>query len=184
MNRLYMYDVRGIQNYIFRTNKVKEIIGASMMVEDLILRLFERSADKLNLRVKSRVTHQNELLFSFTDEDKLDAEVLYYGGGNLLVLYHDEHKARDVSGCMCIDLVKETYSLQLAVASVEAQHENSCKEDYQNLRAEMERVKVNMLMSAPVSGFPITLNDPQTGFPFSQYAYDQKMTYESFRKRD
>lgn len=184
MNRLYMYDVRGIQNYIFRTNKVKEIIGASMMVEDLILRLFERSADKLNLRVKSRVTHQNELLFSFTDEDNLDAEVLYYGGGNLLVLYHDELKAREVSRLMCIDLVKETYSLQLAVASVEAQHENSYKEDYQKLRKEMERVKVNMPMSAPVSGFPITLNDPQTGFPFSQYAYDQKMTYESFKKRD
>lgn len=183
MNRLYMYDVRGIQNYIFRTNKVKEIIGASMMVEDLILRLFERSADKLNLRVKSRVTHQNELLFSFTDEDNLDAEVLYYGGGNLLVLYHDELKANKVSRLMCIDLVKETYSLQLAVASVEAQHENSYKEDYQKLRKEMERVKVNMPMSTPVSGFPITLNDPQTGFPFSEYAYDQKMTYESFRKR-
>lgn len=184
MNRLYMYDVRGIQNYIFRTNKVKEIIGASMMVEDLILRLFERSADKLNLRVKSRVTYQNELLFSFTDEDNLDAEVLYYGGGNLLVLYHDELKAHEVSRLMCIDLVKETYSLQLAVASVEAQDENSYKEDYQKLRKEMERVKVNMPMSAPVSGFPITLNDPQTGSPFSQYAYDQKMTYESFRKRD
>lgn len=184
MNRLYMYDVRGIQNYIFRTNKVKEIIGASMMVEDLILRLFKRSADKLNLRVISRVTHENELLFSFTDEDNLDAEVLYYGGGNLLVLYHDEDKASRVSRLMCMDLVKETYSLQLAVASVEAQHENSYKEDYQKLRKEMERVKVNMPMSAPISGFPITLNDPQTGFPFSQYAYDQKMTYESFRKRD
>lgn len=184
MNRLYMYDVRGIQNYIFRTNKVKEIIGASMMVEDLILRLFEKSAEKLKLRVKSRVTHQDELLFSFIKDDNLDAEVLYYGGGNLLVLYHDEQKAGEVSRMMCIDLVKETYSLQLAVASVEAQNENSYKEDYQKLRKEMERVKVNMPMSAPVSGFPITLNDPQTGFPFSQYGYDQKMTYESFRKRD
>lgn len=32
-----MYDVRGIQNYIFRTNYVKEIIGASAMVENIIL---------------------------------------------------------------------------------------------------------------------------------------------------
>jgi hypothetical protein len=34
---LAMYDVRGIQNYIFRTNYVKEIIGASAMVENIIL---------------------------------------------------------------------------------------------------------------------------------------------------
>ena len=29
---LAMYDVRGIQKYIFRTNKIKEIIGASNIV--------------------------------------------------------------------------------------------------------------------------------------------------------
>ena len=33
---LYMYDVRGIQDYVFRTNKMKEIIGASLLVEDLV----------------------------------------------------------------------------------------------------------------------------------------------------
>ena len=37
---LYMYDVRGIQDYVFRTNKMKEIIGASLLVEDLIKKIF------------------------------------------------------------------------------------------------------------------------------------------------
>ena len=32
---LAIYDIRGIQNYIFRTNRVKEIIGASNIVQDL-----------------------------------------------------------------------------------------------------------------------------------------------------
>lgn len=32
---LAMYDVRGIQNYIFRSNDLQEIIGASNLVENI-----------------------------------------------------------------------------------------------------------------------------------------------------
>ena len=32
---LVMYDVRGIQNYIFRTTKLKDAIGASVLVENI-----------------------------------------------------------------------------------------------------------------------------------------------------
>ena len=34
---LAMYDVRGIQNYIFRSNDLQEIIGASNLVENIII---------------------------------------------------------------------------------------------------------------------------------------------------
>lgn len=33
---LAMYDVRGIQGYIFKSNVAKEIIGASVLVEKII----------------------------------------------------------------------------------------------------------------------------------------------------
>ena len=32
-----MYDVRGIQDYIFKTNYAKEIIGASYLVDSIIV---------------------------------------------------------------------------------------------------------------------------------------------------
>ena len=34
---LAMYDVRGIQGYIFSTNRIKDIIGASELVENIII---------------------------------------------------------------------------------------------------------------------------------------------------
>ena len=34
---LAMYDVRGIQNYIFKSNAAKEIIGASVLVSNVII---------------------------------------------------------------------------------------------------------------------------------------------------
>ena len=33
---LAMYDVRGIQSYIFKSNAAKEIVGASVLVEKII----------------------------------------------------------------------------------------------------------------------------------------------------
>ena len=43
---LAMYDVRGIQNYIFRTAKVKDAIGASAIVEDVIEKAIEDACKK------------------------------------------------------------------------------------------------------------------------------------------
>ena len=43
---LAMYDVRGIQNYIFKSNAAKEIIGASVLVEAII-------TDGLNAYIKN-----------------------------------------------------------------------------------------------------------------------------------
>ena len=42
-----IYDVRGIQNYIFRTNAVKEIIGASKIVDKLIINEFAYATNKI-----------------------------------------------------------------------------------------------------------------------------------------
>ena len=47
---LYMYDVRGIQDYVFRTNKMKEIIGASLLIEDLIKKIFIKQLNEENER--------------------------------------------------------------------------------------------------------------------------------------
>ena len=43
---LAMYDVRGIQNYIYRTDKVQDAIGASYIVENIILEALENSVER------------------------------------------------------------------------------------------------------------------------------------------
>ena len=41
--KIAIYDVRGIQEYIFRTNAVKEIVGGSKIVDNLIITEFENA---------------------------------------------------------------------------------------------------------------------------------------------
>ena len=38
---LALYDVRGIQKYIYRTSKLKDAMGASRLVEDIIFHALE-----------------------------------------------------------------------------------------------------------------------------------------------
>lgn len=179
--KLYMYDVRGIQSYIFRTNKIKEIIGASSIVEELIIKLFDDACKKFELKVEND-THNEKLHFSFDENEELDAEILYYGGGNLLVLYKNSDVGERVSKEMRKNLLKKTYSLQLAVASVDVGGKDTYKEDYETLRKNMDKVKAKMPMSLPVSSFPITSNDPVTGFPFSKIYNGEKVTCETYYK--
>lgn len=45
---LAMYDVRGIQKYIFRTAKVQDATGASAIVEDIILEALKMIRNRIN----------------------------------------------------------------------------------------------------------------------------------------
>lgn len=175
--KMYMYDVRGIQDYIFRTNKLKEIIGASEIVRGITEELFLKIAERLEYNVKKA---EGDLIFDFKEvtidgkEIIYDAEIFYNGGGNLLVLFKDDEKAKKLNTEMRIQLVKDTYSLQLAIAGVDVNDENNYQDDYSKLREEMDKAKLNMPPLSLVSAFPFTLNDPQTGMPFATY-YNKKM---------
>lgn len=173
---LYMYDVRGIQEYIFKTNKVKEIIGASCIVEDIILNIFKEA------------TENNHCSYEYLSgtlrilDDDLDAEVMNYGGGMLLVLFKDNRFAQQVSIKMRKLLFEKTYSLKLAIAHVSVSGENCYQKDYQDLRIAMEKEKRTMNMSTPVSAFPMTMNDPLTGYPLSEMMYGKRVSRESYLK--
>lgn len=180
--RIYMYDVRGIQNYIYRTNKIQEIIGASRMVRDIIMDTFKNACDEVGVIYKEA---DDKIQFDFEKPNtNLDAEIMYYGGGNLFVFFEDENKADEVNKLMRINLVKETYSLQLAVASTEITGKDNYVKDIRTLRENMNEEKLNMSSMTPVRAFPITQNDPQTGFPFSEIVNGRMATYETKRKME
>ena len=49
---LAMYDVRGIQNYIFKSNVAKEIIGASALVEKIVTGGLQKYIEGLDAEVQ------------------------------------------------------------------------------------------------------------------------------------
>lgn len=160
--KLVMYDVRGIQKYIFRTAKVKDAIGASKIIEELIENALKHAVDKIGgLDAELKWCDKNGVLKY--EENKKDVQVLYIGGGNAFVVYKTEELAVTINRLMSKYVLKNTYSLQLAIAMVDKTQ--NYKEDYDNLYKEMAKVKADMNVSKPIGALPVMDIEIKTGYP-------------------
>lgn len=159
---LAMYDVRGIQKYIFNTPKVKDAIGASYIVENIIvkalthaLNVYEKETGvMLNSELKWCLNKEVKI---YQDNQELDVQVLYIGGGNAYVVYKTKELCVSVNKIMAKHIIETTYSLQLAVGIVPKT--NNYQDDYQKLMNEMEAIKANMIVSKPLGTLPIAKDD-------------------------
>lgn len=190
---LAMYDIRGIQNYIFRTTKLKDAIGASAMVEDIIEISLQNAVKELNDEgIRYNFTFEKESLNNINlpeyEEDTYDIQVLYIGGGNGVVLFSNEELCVKVNKKMAMSVLRRTYSLQLAVAYIPKTE--SYSEDYRNLFVALAKVKANMEDSKPLGALPIMELDKKSGYPLAyETIYDEQnnrihVTTESLLKRE
>lgn len=180
---LAMYDVRGIQNYIFKTNRIKEIIGASLIVDNIIMK-------GLKEVVKDKDKHQ---FLTEWEKDEADAfiregsdvqmQVLFIGGGNAYVLFRNETICKEINQKLAKYVLNETYSLNLAVAIVKKT--DSYKDNYKEINAEMRKVKAEMGEVKPLGAMPFMQVDSMTGFPLTGYDSISKkdLCTESLLKR-
>lgn len=179
---LAMYDIRGIQDYIFKTNNLKEIIGASKIVDNIIMDALKAFVDDY---VESGQTdNERELYFlEWNSEDKekfknrkkmLEVEhdgvkksikmrTLFVGGGNGYVLYSDNDVCENANKFISKYVLENTYSLRVAVAKVDKT--DNYKKDYERLIIKMQDNKRNMLCSLPIGAFPFAMTDSITGYP-------------------
>ena len=184
---LAMYDVRGIQNYIFRTNRVKEIMGGSVIVDNIIVdglkQIIQGISDGDEQISKNYLTEwktSNNSLEFLSNKD-IQMQVMYIGGGNAYVLYRSYDLCRKFNRELAEYVFKETYALQLAVATVKKT--NSYYDDYGRIKMEMRRVKSVMPDGRPVGAFPFMKVDPVTGFPIIDYSSnDGYLSTESQKK--
>ena len=176
---LAMYDVRGIQDYVFKTNKVKEIIGGSIIIDDIILGgLKEYAKDKDASLYLTNWKNDSADAF-IKDGSNVLMQVMFIGGGNAYVLYRSGKLCKEVNQFLGKHVLEKTYSLNLAVAVVEKTV--SYKNDYNAINIEMRRVKACMPSVAPIGAFPFMNADSITGYPISKYNGDFLCT-ESYLK--
>ena len=180
-----IYDVRGIQNYIFRTNAVKEIIGASKIVDKLIINEFAYATNKIKTEKEIKEDEivldwdkQKEYLFDTNSNIKI--EVLYYGGGNLVVLFRNEELCKTISIEMAKNIIKNAYGLSLVYAYTEKTQDYN--DDWVKLKQKLSEIKAVTSLNKPAGILPIVRYDGVTVKPLSK-KYDGKMViYEAYQK--
>lgn len=86
-NVLALYGFRSKQEFIYRTNKMREITGASELIAGLFGVFLDNT--KLGIDAKWRENDGKPLPWNGLPEDR-DGSVVYEGGGNLCVLFQNE----------------------------------------------------------------------------------------------
>lgn len=142
---MVMYDIRDIQKYIFNTNKVRDIIGASLMVDDLL----ERGI------IECRKKYPD-----------ISMEEQFIGGGNACYLFRSGKDAEVINRALARWTLEKTRSLQLAIAAIPKS--DRYDRDYEELQQEMARVKMRMPKTALMGALPIVVHEAATGLPVSE----------------
>ncbi|MDY0181452.1 Cas10/Cmr2 second palm domain-containing protein [Aliarcobacter skirrowii] len=136
---LYGASVQGIQDFIFKTNKLKEIIGASKIIEDMDSKDFQK---EYNLKEKP--------------------EKLLQAAGNIRLRFNNKEDLEKVVKNFSKDIMLKAYGITISQAVVE--DTNDYKKDSKELekKLKIQRNKVSIPLDFH---FNILKQNPRTALP-------------------
>lgn len=164
---LTMLDVRRVQGYIFNANELKQNLGASALVEQATYDWVLKALNGLRHNVNADFSLQNDV---FIENGQLEAEVIYLGGGNALILFADFPKARAFAAAYTRLLIQGAPGLDAAIAhledAVDMAEPGALQTAWQRMRQEvMPARKEGRTTSQPLLGFGVTAACVFTGMP-------------------
>lgn len=167
---LTIYDISGIQKFIFATGKLKEQVGGSNIVHKI---MYETLPSLLNDKgvVDEDWREPDYNPFDFSKKTK-KGNVVYIGGGNAMAVFEDEAAMKQVTR----DMQKEVYKLtagniRLCYAYIEVSDENQkYGEVYNTLMRNMAEFKQTHSAVSSAGGFAINALDVNTGEPLIMFS--------------
>lgn len=175
---LIIYDVRGIQKYIYRSKKLKEVSGASKIVEKLLKTTIKEYCVDHNIPLCDWCDKNSIFEFKFFKLENKNHEYIEYvyeGGGNLLLATRlTEVHLVEFNKFIQLTFLKKTYSLSVAYAMIEINETTDYINDaYPNIKLKLNEVKKRMPQLSLTKPLPICEIDSNTGYALSVYRNDQ-----------
>lgn len=173
-------DTIGIQSYIFNSNRLRENIGASYLVDQATDEWVKEMLAQLGVP-KSR---QEEPI----ETSGLLAELIYAGGGNTVLLFKSPKIARDFVKMLSKKILQDAPGINLIVAHDDNfDWDNTSQPLYEvvkNLmKYELDRKKHERTPSAPLLGLGVTATCNSTQLPAIDRSNDY-VNYEDEAEED
>lgn len=192
---LCMYDIRGKQEFIYKSSKLKEIVGASLIIRDLFEDYLYDAAKVYRdcINEKSRGSdaifrydpNEDKLKkFSFKEfEDRMNGnqyigEIVYDGGGNFLMLYKNKEAMKNTTEIFTKKILKEIGTLKVVATYIgnireDNYHSDDSKDpgDYEKLYQKHRFRESTALYTQPYGSLPIVQTSPVSSMPLT-YMYD------------
>ncbi|MBR1555515.1 MAG: hypothetical protein IJ644_09010 [Oscillospiraceae bacterium] len=178
-NILALYDCRSKQEYIYRTNRVKEIAGASCLLADLFMSFFEDKKNGFRINAYWKQTAPENYLEYFNSSG-LDAEIVYEGGGNLCVIYKDKETYIRINQALSRTILERTFGVSI-IASAALVTDNFVQ-DRKNLYLNNAVQKNLGAYHTPCNVLPFTQVDRLTYQPIIKKEDKKQYTTESLKK--
>jgi hypothetical protein len=168
-----MYDVRGIQSFVYDSTKLKEIVGASFMVQDALTKWLTKAIETVVPDPASRVTDWRAAGgLSIGRVPGIAVEIVYCGGGNAMVLCADSHDGR---GAMALavaiarDVSKRSLELTQGKLSIAVAHRDTDLQNFEadrdGLQRDLASVKSSKNEALPLLGVSVTAEGATDGLP-------------------
>lgn len=180
-NVLALYDCRSKQEYIYRTNKMKEITGASALLSDLFKGFFCNENKDFIINGNWKTTAPPDYIEYFKNSG-YDAEVIYEGGGNLCVIFKDMDTYVRINRVLSRKVLEDTFGVSIIASATKVTGDFPA--DRRRLYAENALQKNLGAYHIPCSVLPFTQVDRLTYQPIVEKE-DNKHQYttESHKKK-
>lgn len=179
-NILALYDCRSKQEYIYRTNRVQEITGASELLSSLFKDFFNEENKQFRIKGNWHEKAEGDFIGNFNSSG-LDAEVIYEGGGNLCVIFKDKETYIKVNKALSRQVLEKTYAVSIIASAVEVS--GDFIDDRARLYAENAMQKNLGSYHIPCNVLPFTQVDRLTYQPIVEKSSGKEYTSESIRKK-
>jgi len=173
-------DITGIQGYIFGSNKLRDNIGASQLVEWATKQWLY---DTLNSAGGARITVNDETFNTPAIEDRtVQSELIYAGGGNAVILFADLAQARCWATAYSRFLLEHAPGLGFVIAHSPPFVWNPAGGDLPQIVDDLKNTtlataKQTAPSSAPLLGLSVMANCQSTGLPAVAYYREGTATY-------
>lgn len=115
------YDISGIQSFIFSSKGLKERVGASKIIHNI---LYTKLPEELNTELPEELKQESDAWlkdgYDFMPAKNESGRVIYIGGGNAMVIFRDMDSMRKVTRKIQEEIFNETYGkIRLCHAEIE-----------------------------------------------------------------
>lgn len=157
-------DTTGIQNYIFGSNSLRHNGGASGLVHCATHDWVSKELDKLGGTNVDREGNLNDAVT--IEEDDLNSELVYTGGGNTVIVFRTAELARDFTKQLTRRTLLDAPGLRLVIRHTDFDWDNNnLKKTISDTIHRVNQKKFDRFYSTPLLGLGVTADCQYTGLP-------------------
>lgn len=183
---LAMYDIRGKQEFIFKTNHLQEIIGASDIVRDCYEDYLYPAAKNYGKGIFHEEIAFSRDAFEAHIKEGYVGEIVYDGGGNFLLLFKDADTYRDITYDFTKAVLKAVGTLRILGTFIDDLHFDDFESDRKRLYSQHRKDEATQGCPLPWGTLPIVQVDATTSMPLvgrmKRNGENIKVTKESYAK--